>query len=122
MAHTVGSTLGDSAGSAPAQGYRGSDEREIPWLRPDCKSQVSVRYESGAPKAIDALVVSTQHDEDVAHEALKEAVMETIIKPVRPADRHSAETKYLINPNGRFVIGCPVGDCGLTGRRIIVDT
>ncbi len=95
---------------------------EIPWLRPDCKSQVSVRYENGAPKAIDAVVLSTQHDEEIGYEDLKEAVMETIVKPVLPAEMLSAETKYFVNPTGRFVIGGPVGDCGLTGRKIIVDT
>lgn len=95
---------------------------EIPWLRPDCKSQVSVRYENGRPKAVDAVVLSTQHDEDVEYKVLKEAVMETIIKPVLPEGMLSAETKYFVNPTGRFVIGGPVGDCGLTGRKIIVDT
>jgi S-adenosylmethionine synthetase len=95
---------------------------EIPWLRPDCKSQVSVRYENGAPKAIDAVVLSTQHEEEIGYEDLKEAVMETIVKPVLPAEMLSAETKYFVNPTGRFVIGGPVGDCGLTGRKIIVDT
>jgi S-adenosylmethionine synthetase len=110
MLHAVGSTLGDGAGPAPAQGYRGSDEREIPGLRPDCRSQASVCYESGAPNAIDAAVVSTQRDEDVACEALKEAVMETIIKPVVPAEMLSAETTYFVNPTGRFVMGGAVGD------------
>ena len=95
---------------------------EIPWLRPDCKSQVSVRYENGAPKAIDAVVLSTQHDEEIGYEDLKEAVMETIVKPVLPAKMLSPETKYFVNQTGRFVIGGPVGDCGLTGRKIIVDT
>jgi S-adenosylmethionine synthetase len=95
---------------------------ELSWLRPDCKSQVSVRYENGKPKAIDAVVLSTQHDEEIGYDALKEGVMETIIKPVLPAEMLSAETKYFVNPTGRFVIGGPVGDCGLTGRKIIVDT
>jgi S-adenosylmethionine synthetase len=94
----------------------------LPWLRPDCKSQVSIRYEGDTPRAIDAVVVSTQHDEDVSHTQLTEAVMEEIIKPVLPADMLTADTKFFINPTGRFVIGGPVGDCGLTGRKIIVDT
>jgi S-adenosylmethionine synthetase len=92
------------------------------WLRPDCKSQVSVRYEGNKPKAIEAVVLSTQHDESIGYDNLKEAVMEEIIKPVLPADMVSKDTKYFINPTGRFVIGGPVGDCGLTGRKIIVDT
>jgi S-adenosylmethionine synthetase len=95
---------------------------ELAWLRPDCKSQVSVRYEGGAPKAIDTVVLSTQHDEDIGYDELREAVMETIIRPVLPESMLSAETKYFVNPTGRFVIGGPVGDCGLTGRKIIVDT
>ncbi|MEJ2061557.1 MAG: methionine adenosyltransferase [Gammaproteobacteria bacterium] len=95
---------------------------ELSWLRPDCKSQVSVRYEDGAPKAIDAVVLSTQHDEEIGYDELKEAVMEHVIKPVLPETMLSAETKYFVNPTGRFVIGGPVGDCGLTGRKIIVDT
>jgi S-adenosylmethionine synthetase len=94
----------------------------LDWLRPDCKSQVSVRYERNKPKAIDAVVLSTQHDESIGYDDLKEAVMEEIIKPVLPADMLSKDTKYYINPTGRFVIGGPVGDCGLTGRKIIVDT
>ncbi len=92
------------------------------WLRPDVKSQVSVRYADNTPKAIDAVVLSTQHNEDISHNDLKEAVMEEIIKPVLPADMLSNDTKYFINPTGRFVIGGPAGDCGLTGRKIIVDT
>ena len=95
---------------------------ELDWLRPDCKSQVSVRYEGNKPVAIDAVVLSTQHDEEISHKDLTEAVMETIIKPVLPAEMLSRETKYFINPTGRVVIGGPVGDCGLTGRKIIVDT
>jgi S-adenosylmethionine synthetase len=94
----------------------------LSWLRPDCKSQVSVRYEGNTPKAIEAVVLSTQHDEDVSYDDLKEAVMEDIIKPTLPAKMLSGETEYFINPTGRFVIGGPVGDCGLTGRKIIVDT
>jgi S-adenosylmethionine synthetase len=92
------------------------------WLRPDCKSQVSVRYEGNTPKAIEAVVLSTQHDEDISYDDLKEAVMEEIIKPVLPSEMLSDKTEYFINPTGRFVIGGPVGDCGLTGRKIIVDT
>ncbi|MEJ2692499.1 MAG: methionine adenosyltransferase [Candidatus Thiodiazotropha sp.] len=94
----------------------------LSWLRPDCKSQVSVRYEDGAPKVIEAVVLSTQHDEEVSYDDLREAVMEEIIKPVLPAKMLSDKTQYFINPTGRFVIGGPVGDCGLTGRKIIVDT
>ncbi|WP_299440567.1 methionine adenosyltransferase [uncultured Rhodospira sp.] len=94
----------------------------LSWLRPDVKSQVSVRYEAGRPTGVDAVVLSTQHDEDVAYETLREAVIEEIVKPCVPADMLTAETKYHINPTGRFVIGGPVGDCGLTGRKIIVDT
>ncbi|HEY5624844.1 MAG TPA: methionine adenosyltransferase, partial [Gammaproteobacteria bacterium] len=95
---------------------------DLAWLRPDAKSQVTFRYENDAPTGIDAVVLSTQHDPDVSQEDLKEAVMETIIKPVLPAKWLSADTKYHINPTGKFVIGGPVGDCGLTGRKIIVDT
>jgi S-adenosylmethionine synthetase len=95
---------------------------KLPWLRPDCKSQVSVRYEGNTPKAIEAVVLSTQHDEDISHEDLCKAVMEEIIKPVLPAGMLSDKTEYFINPTGRFVVGGPVGDCGLTGRKIIVDT
>jgi S-adenosylmethionine synthetase len=95
---------------------------ELSWLRPDCKSQVSVSYEGNTPKAIEAVVLSTQHDEDIAYEDLKAAVMEHIIKPVLPVEMLTDKTEYFINPTGRFVIGGPVGDCGLTGRKIIVDT
>ena len=95
---------------------------QLPWLRPDAKSQVSVRYQDGQPVSIDTIVLSTQHDDGIVHEHLEEAVIEEIVKPVLPADMLTAETKYLINPTGRFVIGGPVGDCGLTGRKIIVDT
>jgi S-adenosylmethionine synthetase len=94
----------------------------LPWLRPDVKSQVSVRYDGNTPIGIDAVVLSTQHDEDISYDDLKEAVMEEIIKPVLPANMLSERTEYFINPTGRFVIGGPVGDCGLTGRKIIVDT
>ncbi|MBI4193680.1 MAG: methionine adenosyltransferase [Betaproteobacteria bacterium] len=94
----------------------------LPWLRPDAKSQVSVRYVDGRPHHIDTVVISTQHREDISHEPLTEAVIEEIVKPVLPKDMISRETKYLINPTGRFVIGGPLGDTGLTGRKIIVDT
>ncbi len=95
---------------------------QLEWLRPDAKSQVTFRYEDGVPTAVDAVVLSTQHDPDISLSDLQEAVMETIIKPVLPAKWLNAETKYHINPTGNFVIGGPVGDCGLTGRKIIVDT
>ncbi len=94
----------------------------LPWLRPDAKSQVTIRYENDVPAAIDTIVVSTQHDPEVRYEDLKEAVMEEIIKPSLPEGWLNKETRYFINPTGRFVIGGPVGDCGLTGRKIIVDT
>jgi S-adenosylmethionine synthetase len=94
----------------------------LPWLRPDAKSQVTFRYEDGQPVGIDAVVLSTQHNPEITQESLHEAVMEEIIKPVLPAEWVSKETRYFINPTGRFVIGGPVGDCGLTGRKIIVDT
>lgn len=95
----------------------------LPWLRPDAKSQVTFRYdEEGRPAAVDAVVLSTQHDPEISQKDLQEAVMEAIIKPVLPEEWLTAETKYFINPTGLFVIGGPVGDCGLTGRKIIVDT
>ncbi len=94
----------------------------LAWLRPDAKSQVTIEYENNVPKRVEAIVLSTQHDETVNYEDLKEAVMEEIIKPILPADMIDANTKYYINPTGRFVIGGPVGDCGVTGRKIIVDT
>ena len=94
----------------------------LSWLRPDAKSQVTFRYQDGKPVGIDAVVLSTQHNPDIAQKELQEAVMEEIIKPVLPAEWLDAETKYFINPTGRFVIGGPYGDCGLTGRKIIVDT
>ncbi len=94
----------------------------LSWLRPDAKSQVSVRYENGRPVSLDTIVLSTQHAPDVAHETLKESVIEEIIKPVMPTEMIVKETRYLVNPTGRFVIGGPVGDCGVTGRKIIVDT
>ena len=92
------------------------------WLRPDAKSQVTCRYENGQVVGIDAIVLSTQHNPEIAQEDLREAVMETIIKHVIPAELLHADTQYHINPTGKFVIGGPVGDCGLTGRKIIVDT
>jgi S-adenosylmethionine synthetase len=95
---------------------------ELDWLRPDVKSQVSVRYEGNTPVAIEAVVLSTQHAEEISYDALKEAVMETIINPVIPQAMLAKDAKFFINPTGRFVIGGPVGDCGLTGRKIIVDT
>ncbi len=95
---------------------------QLAWLRPDAKSQVTVRYENGKPAAIDTVVLSTQHDESISQNDLVEAVIEEIIKPVLPADMISGDTKFLVNPTGRFVIGGPVGDCGITGRKIIVDT
>jgi S-adenosylmethionine synthetase len=94
----------------------------LPWLRPDAKSQVTLRYENGKPIGIDAVVLSTQHSEEVSTETLREAVMDEIIKPVLPAEWLGKHTRFHINPTGRFVIGGPVGDCGLTGRKIIVDT
>jgi S-adenosylmethionine synthetase len=94
----------------------------LPWLRPDAKSQVSVRYVNGKPHHIDTVVISTQHAADISHEPLTESVIEEIVKPVLPKNMISKETRYLINPTGRFVIGGPQGDTGLTGRKIIVDT
>ncbi|MGK0296428.1 MAG: S-adenosylmethionine synthetase [Gammaproteobacteria bacterium] len=94
----------------------------LPWLRPDAKSQVTVVYEDGKPTSVDTVVLSTQHAVDVEHKELSEAVIEEIIKPVLPENMITAETRFLVNPTGRFVIGGPVGDCGLTGRKIIVDT
>lgn len=95
----------------------------LDFLRPDAKSQVTFRYdEYGKPCAVDAVVLSTQHSADIKQADLREAVMEEIIKPVLPAEWLSKETKYFINPTGQFIIGGPVGDCGLTGRKIIVDT
>ncbi len=94
----------------------------LPYLRPDAKSQVTFVYEDNKPVAIDAVVLSSQHDPDVSMEDLREGVMEEIIKPILPTELLSAKTKYHINPTGRFEIGGPMGDCGLTGRKIIVDT
>ncbi|RNL57896.1 methionine adenosyltransferase [Zhongshania marina] len=94
----------------------------LPWLRPDAKSQVTLRYENGVPVAVDAVVLSTQHNPEISQADLQEAVREEIIKNVLPAELLHADTKFHINPTGKFVIGGPVGDCGLTGRKIIVDT
>jgi S-adenosylmethionine synthetase len=93
----------------------------LPWLRPDAKSQVTVKYVDGRPVSVDTVVISTQHTPDISHEPLTEAVIEEIVKPVFPREL-LAKTRYLINPTGRFVIGGPQGDTGLTGRKIIVDT
>ncbi|ALS59890.1 methionine adenosyltransferase [Pandoraea norimbergensis] len=92
------------------------------WLRPDAKSQVTIKYENGRPHSIDTVVLSTQHSPDIGLEALREAVIEEIIKPVLPAELIKGDIKFLVNPTGRFVIGGPQGDAGLTGRKIIVDT
>jgi S-adenosylmethionine synthetase len=94
----------------------------LPWLRPDAKSQVSIRYVDGKPHSIDTIVLSTQHHPEVSHAVLTEAVIEEIIKPVVPKGMLTADTRYLVNPTGRFVVGGPMGDAGLTGRKIIVDT
>jgi S-adenosylmethionine synthetase len=94
----------------------------LPWLRPDAKSQVTLRYENFKPVSIEAVVLSTQHSPDIEYKSLKEAVMDEIILPVLPKDLIHSGTKFHINPTGRFVIGGPVGDCGVTGRKIIVDT
>lgn len=94
----------------------------LKWLRPDAKSQVTFVYENNRPVGIDAVVLSTQHCDSISMDELKEGVMEEIIKPILPEQWLTAKTKYLINPTGRFVIGGPMGDCGLTGRKIIVDT
>lgn len=94
----------------------------LPWLRPDAKSQVTFRYVNGKPVSVDTVVLSTQHAPEIAQADLVEAVIEEIIKPTLPGNWLSKETKYLVNPTGRFVIGGPLGDCGLTGRKIIVDT
>jgi S-adenosylmethionine synthetase len=95
---------------------------KLPWLRPDAKSQVTIRYVDGKPKEIDTVVLSTQHHPDIEHKQLTEAVIEEIVKPVLPKEMIGKKVNYLINPTGRFVVGGPQGDCGLTGRKIIVDT
>ena len=94
----------------------------LPWLRPDAKSQVTVEYVDKQAKRIEAVVLSSQHSPDISYADLKEGIMEEIIKPILPAEMLDANTKYFINPTGRFVIGGPVGDCGVTGRKIIVDS
>ena len=95
---------------------------QLNWLRPDAKSQVTVAYEDSKPISIDTVVLSTQHDPDIEHKDIEKAVIDEIIKPVLPENMITSKTRYLVNPTGRFVIGGPVGDCGLTGRKIIVDT
>jgi len=95
---------------------------ELPWLRPDAKSQVTVRYVDGRPDSIDTVVLSTQHAPDIELPQIREAVIELIIKPILPAELVKGDIKFLVNPTGRFVVGGPQGDCGLTGRKIIVDT
>jgi S-adenosylmethionine synthetase len=95
---------------------------KLPWLRPDAKSQVTLVYEDGKPKSVDTIVLSSQHAPEISHKELSEAVIEEIIKPVLPKGMITDKTRYLVNPTGRFVIGGPMGDCGLTGRKIIVDT
>ena len=103
------------------QGELRKDGR-LPWLRPDAKSQVSVRYVEGKPRYIDTVVISTQHSPEISHEPLTEAIIEEIVKPVLPKSMITKDTRYLINPTGRFVVGGPMGDTGLTGRKIIVDS
>ena len=95
---------------------------KLNWLRPDAKSQVTVVYENGEPTSIDTVVLSTQHDPDIEYKDIEKTVINEIIKPVLPKNMITDQTRYLVNPTGRFVIGGPVGDCGLTGRKIIVDT
>ncbi|MFN0313654.1 MAG: methionine adenosyltransferase [Burkholderiales bacterium] len=94
----------------------------LPWLRPDAKSQVTLRYVDGKPESVDTVVLSTQHAPEMQHKQIEEAVIENIIKPVLPKNLLKGNIRYLVNPTGRFVIGGPQGDCGLTGRKIIVDT
>ena len=94
----------------------------LPWLRPDAKSQVTIRYVNGQPAHVDTVVISTQHHPDISHAELSEAVIEEIVKPIIPESMRAGDIRYLINPTGRFVVGGPMGDCGLTGRKIIVDT
>ncbi len=97
-------------------------EGTLPWLRPDAKCQLTLNYENGKPVSVDTVVFSTQHAPEISHKDLVEAVREEIIKPILPAEWMLPQTRYFINPTGRFVIGGPLGDCGLTGRKIIVDT
>ncbi|MFI3222635.1 MAG: methionine adenosyltransferase, partial [Methylococcaceae bacterium] len=96
--------------------------KTLPWLRPDAKSQITFRYENNRPVAIDAVVLSTQHSPEISNKALHEAVMDEIILPILPKEWLHKDTKFFINPTGQFIIGGPVGDCGLTGRKIIVDS
>ena len=103
------------------QSYLRKDGR-LPWLRPDAKAQVTLKYKDHKPYSIDTVVLSTQHDPEVSLETIRESVIEEIIKPILPKELIRADIKYLVNPTGRFVIGGPQGDCGLTGRKIIVDT
>jgi S-adenosylmethionine synthetase len=95
---------------------------KLAWLRPDAKSQITLRYSDGRPVAVDTVVLSTQHAPDVSMATIREAVIEEIIKPVIPRELVKGKVNYLVNPTGRFVVGGPQGDCGLTGRKIIVDT
>jgi S-adenosylmethionine synthetase len=95
---------------------------ELNFLRPDGKSQVTIEYEDSRPKRIDTVVISTQHSPDISYDDLKESIIEEVIKKIVPEDMTDGDTKYFINPTGKFVIGGPMGDCGLTGRKIIVDT
>ena len=95
---------------------------ELDWLRPDAKSQVTIRFNDGKPNFIDTVVLSTQHDDDVSMDEIRKGVMDHIIIPTLPSDLINDQTQYLINPTGNFIIGGPIGDCGLTGRKIIVDT
>ena len=94
----------------------------LPWARPDGKSQVTVEYKNGVPARIDAVVVSTQHTPEISQSAIRESIIEQVVKPVIPVELIDANTKWFVNPTGRFVVGGPKGDCGLTGRKIIVDT
>jgi S-adenosylmethionine synthetase len=103
------------------QSYLRKDGR-LPWLRPDAKAQVTLKYKDHKPQSIDTVVLSTQHDPEVSLETIRESVIEEIIKPILPKELIKGDIKYLVNPTGRFVIGGPQGDCGLTGRKIIVDT
>ena len=103
------------------QSYLRKDGR-LPWLRPDAKAQVTLKYKDYKPHSIDTVVLSTQHDPEVSLETIRESVIEEIIKPILPKELIKGDIKYLVNPTGRFVIGGPQGDCGLTGRKIIVDT
>jgi len=103
------------------QSYLRKDGR-LPWLRPDAKAQVTLKYKDHKPRSIDTVVLSTQHDPEVSLETIRESVIEEIIKPILPKELIKGDIKYLVNPTGRFVIGGPQGDCGLTGRKIIVDT